>query len=705
MFKKFNLYILYILFLLFVSIACTTNNKKDLPEGKTIVFTTKSLNEDLGYVSPDHHFFKSENSILFEPEDEKNHLLIKDKNQEVDFNNINYLVIEVFSDSDFSNVINLDFFKMDTDKDEPHISARIGINPRLKTKIIFPFTYLDGQEIFMQRFPRQLKGTVLGRRLSPEEIGQISVRLRPVMKGFYQPKLLINNVYLSENLPDPFESLSMPVIDQLGQWKDKNWEGKTSSEEEMIQRVRQLEEDISSASYPDDWSQYGGDKNLKLSGKGFFRIQQKDGKWFFVDPDGYAFLSTGADVMNPFSFGPVEGTEDLFDWLPGEDKTFAAALTNNRGQKQVSFLTSNLIRVFGENWRNKWEVMSANLMKTWRFNTIANWSDSSFIANQRLPYMIPMSGFPSTEIAIFRDFPDVFDPSYRVAAKKFASQLEAYKNDSLLIGYFLRNEPHWGFGAHNLAFEMLSAKQNSATKSACIGWLSSKYNEDISSLNQSWKTAFENFESIQDYEIDKLDFSSKAEEDLWEFSGLMVDEYVKVVSEETKKVDSNHLNLGMRFASISTDLFYRTGAFVDVFSINQYSTPNPPPTHEIYEKTGKPVIIGEFHHGATDRGLPASGIRAAKNQEERGVALRHYLEQGFARDEVIGMHYFQWNDQPWTGRHDGENYQIGVMDVTLRPYREWTDAAKTTNERLYDVATGNKEPFHQIIENVPYIYY
>jgi hypothetical protein len=704
MFKKINQ---SILMLIILSIACTENNIEGLPEGKTILLSTKSLNKNLGYVSIDHiyDFFNSDNSLIFEPKDEKNHFLIKDENHKVDFNHINYLVIEVYSDSDFSNVINLDFFKKGVQKGEPHISARIGINPRLKTKIIFPIYYLDGQEIFMQRFPRQLKGTVLGRRLSPQEIGQISIRLRPFKEGYYQPKLFINNVYLSANLPDPFEPLSTPIIDQLGQWKDKNWEDKTASEDEMVNRVRQLDKEISTASFPDGWSKFGGDKSLKLAGKGFFRIQQKDGKWFFVDPDGYAFLSTGVDVMNPDSFGPVDGIEDLFEWLPGEDKTFAAAVTYNRDQNQVSFLTSNLIRIFGENWRNKWEVLSANLMKTWRFNTIANWSDSSFIANQRLPYMFPLSGFPSTEIAIFRDFPDVFDPSYREAAKKFASQLEAYKNDTLLIGYFLRNEPHWGFGAHNLAYEMLSVKQNSTTKSACINWLSSKYNENINSLNEAWNTKFKDFGAIQDYEIDQLELSGKAEEDLWGFSGLMVDEYVKVVSEETKKVDPNHLNLGMRFASISTDLFYRTGAFVDVFSINQYSSPHPPSTDEIYKRTGKPVIIGEFHHGATDRGLPASGIRAAKNQEQRAVALRHYLEQGFARDEVIGMHYFQWNDQPWTGRYDGENYQIGVMDVTLQPYREWTEAAKTTNERLYDVATGKKEPFYQIIEDVPYIYY
>lgn len=539
----------------------------------------------------------------------------------------------------------------------------------------------------------------------PEEIDQIKIRIRPIQEGFYLPKVIVKCAYFSESTPTPYEPITEPIIDQLGQWKKKTWPGKTSSEQEMIQQVKTLEKNISNADFPEEWSRFGGDKSRKLGGKGFFRVQEQEGKWWFVDPDGYAFLSTGVDVMTPASPGPFEGIEDLFEWLPEEEGEFSDALINRQGQGQVSFLTANLIRVYGENWRKKWELLSANLMKTWRFNTIANWSDSSFISNQRLPYVLPLRDFPSTEVSLFRDFPDVFDPSYREAAAKFALQLESYKNDSLMIGYFLRNEPHWGFGSHNLAFEMFSSDQDTYTKSRGVNWLSTKYNGNINKLNEMWGSDYNNYEAIGKTAIDQLELKEQAEKDLWEFSGLMVDEYVKVVSEEVKKVDPNHLNLGMRFASISTDLFYRTGKFVDVFSLNQYSSPNPPPTGEIYKRTGKPVIIGEFHHGATDRGLPASGIQAAKDQEQRGIALRHYLEQGLSRPEVIGMHYFQWNDQPWTGRYDGENYQIGVMDVTLQPYKTWVEAATQTNERLYKVASGEEAPFYQVIEEVPYIYY
>ncbi len=677
-----------------------------LPDGKVIMLPIEEINKATGMSitqSQDRAYFDASSVTLFQPKQAANYLVLKDAQTQVNWKNINYLILEVFNDADFSSILHLEFFKKGSN--EPHIRARIGVNPRLETQVIFPLAYLDGQEIFMERFPRQLKGTVLGRRMSPEEIERITVRITPIKEGLYQPTVAFRNAFLSEHVPPSYEPVPETVIDALGQWKKKEWPGKTHSEDEMIERVKKMESEITNATFPEGWSRFGGDQSKKLAGKGFFRVKKEGEKWWFVDPDGYAFLSTGVDVMNPTSAGPVEGIEDLFDWLPEKESGFAAAQSISRDRQHVSFLTANLIRIYGDSWREKWETLAANLMKTWRFNTIANWSDSTFIAHQRLPYLLPLQDFPSTEVAVFRDFPDVFAPVYRKAAAAFALQLEPYKNDSLMIGYFLRNEPHWGFGAHNLAYEMLSVSQKTHTKSRCLDWLSEKYQDDISQLNKAWGTNFTSFNEIGDTAIDQQNLQPPAEEDLWEFSGLMVDEYVKVVSEEVKKVDPNHLNLGMRFANISTDLFYRTGAFVDVFSLNQYSSPDPPDTDEIYRRTGKPVIIGEFHHGATDRGLPASGIRAARNQEQRAIALRHYLEQGFSRPEVIGMHYFQWNDQPWTGRYDGENYQIGVMDVTLRPYKEWTDAATKTNERIYKISTGELTPFKQVIEEVPSIYY
>ena len=117
------------------------------------------------------------------------------------------------------------------------------------------------------------------------------------------------------------------------------------------------------------------------------------------------------------------------------------------------------------------------------------------------------------------------------------------------------------------------------------------------------------------------------------------------------------------------------------------------------------MLIGEFHFGSIDRGLPATGIKGVKSQKARGLAYRHYVENGFARPEVLGIHYFQWNDQPVTGRFDGENYNIGLVDVTGRPYMDMGRQIRKTNFRLLEIALGQKKPFRRIPKKIPDIYY
>jgi len=44
---------------------------------------------------------------------------------------------------------------------------------------------------------------------------------------------------------------------------------------------------------------------------------------------------------------------------------------------------------------------------------------------------------------------------------------------------------------------------------------------------------------------------------------------------------------------------------------------------------------------------------------------------------------------------DGENYNIGFLDVTDRPYPELVEAAKATHRRLHDVHAGKAAPFSE----------
>lgn len=709
--------IIPILFLFFITFSCSQTEKD-----KNQSFELKRIageNSNCTFVSKvdgrDNPFIK------VTPSKDSTSVVIWNKGDKQDWSKGKYLVFEIFGENNYSGVINIEFYKQTgksepekivlqsgevklKEKDTPWFSSLMGILPRLQTKVVFPLSYLDAQTLFVKRFPRQLKGTINGNRLDPKDITKVVLRFGPYFKPYYQPTYKISSIFISKEKPEPYPPIDVPIIDKFGQWKLKDWKDKVYDEEELISRGKELRKNIESVEFPDNWSKYGGWKEKQFESTGYFRTQHDGKRWWLVDPDGYAFLSVGVDCVRKGSPGPVEAIEDLFDWLPNPEDSLPGGFSDKwRNGKNADFYKYNMMRVFGNDWETEWEIITAGLMKKFRINTVGNWSDLDYAKKINTPYVLPMSDFPSTEVLLYRDFPDVFAEEYKINSEKFASQLNEYKDDPYLIGFFLRNEPHWAFGYHNLAYEMFGTNQKSVSKDEFVKWVSSKYEDDIDSFNENWKLNLNSFNELKEMTFKEYP-SHIADSDFYEFSEIMVSKYIDIPCDEVEKVDSNHLNLGMRYAWLSSDLLYKAGERFDVFSINGYGI-DPPPTAEIARRSGKPVMIGEFHHGATDRGLPATGIIGVLSQEDRANAYRNYTEQGFARPELIGMHYFQLIDQPFYGRFDGENYNIGIVDITNHPYDELTNAMKITNERIYEVGSGQIIPFKTEVTKIPPIHY
>ena len=103
-----------------------------------------------------------------------------------------------------------------------------------------------------------------------------------------------------------------------------------------------------------------------------------------------------------------------------------------------------------------------------------------------------------------------------------------------------------------------------------------------------------------------------------------------------------------------------------------------------YPGDDKPLIIGEFHFGALDRGMFHTGLVPVANQAARAQAYRDYVEGALRHPQFVGTHWFQWQDEPTTGRvYDEENYQIGFVDTTDTPYRETIEASRRVGMQLY----------------------
>jgi hypothetical protein len=616
------------------------------------------------------------------------------------WNSARYLVLEIEHQQAHSINLHLDFFAGQKD-DRSRVRFKTGILPGLLTRVLIPLSYLSAQSIYIPKYPRQLKGTLEGTFMTPSEVAKVRISISPFQFPHFQPSINIRNIYLSDELPPMLPPPVATLVDSLGQWKGRDWPGKTKSLAQLKRRIRkQIQNAELKPVLPDP---YLGNPNLRFLASGFFRTHFDGQRWWLVDPEGYAFLSSGIDCIRSHIQGPVQATDDLLSWLPSNDTTYKKLFSRSRNQVLFNFLGANLQRALGPEWRDDWFGFARSFLLENGYNTVGNWSEMAFCRNAKIPWVYPMTGFPVTAKTIFRDFPDVFDPGFKDSCQKFASQLETYKDDRYMIGYFLRNEPEWAFGEHNLAAEMLANPWKSHSRTVLVNWLKNLYNNDIQKLNLRWEEQFSSFDALDSGSI--VLTGLRARQDLMPFTERLVDSLIGKVCRAVKRVDPHHLNLGMRYAWISSDLCYRAGAYFDVFSVNGYGPLAPSQTKIIEQRTHKPVLIGEFHIGTLDRGLPASGISAALNTKERAWAIRRYMEDAFSRPEVIGIHYFQLFDQPFTGRFDGENYQIGLLDVCNQPYKEVMDEIKKAHRQMYKIARKRRPPFDPPLTKVLPIFY
>jgi hypothetical protein len=164
--------------------------------------------------------------------------------------------------------------------------------------------------------------------------------------------------------------------------------------------------------------------------------------------------------------------------------------------------------------------------------------------------------------------------------------------------------------------------------------------------------------------------------------------YLEIVNAAVRRADPNHLNLGIRFRGAPPDDVIAVARGFDVFSLNEYGWAPPQELIDrIYAVHKLPLLVGGFHFGVAERGL-APGRVPVLSQSERGVAYSYYVEHAAEHPAIIGTRWNEWIDEPVSGRFDGENYGIGWIDVTDRPYPELVAAAKATHAKIEDIHTG-----------------
>ncbi|MEM1060446.1 MAG: hypothetical protein AAGK14_14625, partial [Verrucomicrobiota bacterium] len=580
--------------------------------------------------------------------------------------------------------------------------ARFTLLPKAQARLRFDLEGLKQNRWLYFREGACLKPTMSGGRVA---LGRVErVELKVLYKALGPAHWEMTPLTASTEPPPLLEHPVLPegkLLDKLGQATWKEWEGKTRSEEELRERLHCQHRGTDLRPLPASMNAWGGWKERQFEATGFFRTHHDGQRWWLVDPDGHPFWSAGPCAVRTYVETNIRLLHDALEWLPARDGDFAACYeptirsylqTAERECEGFDFLRANLIRVFGSRqWEQRWAEMVFPIMRHIGFNTCANWSSNDDARCARMPYVRMMKPIDAQAAAprVFRDFPDVFDPAFDREAKSFAEQLRDGNDDPAMIGYFLMNEPRWAFTDLPLAEGMMGNYPGSASRRAFAEYLRGKYADDAT-LAGAWGMKA-NFDAIASAEWGQP-FTEQARPDLVEFSTILVRRFYEKLNAACREADPVHLNLGARFSSAPKDWVADALSGFDVFSFNCYQPEPDLRVQEICAQLNVPSLIGEWHYGALDAGLPAPGIGHVATQADRGRAYRFYLETAAALDWCVGVHWFTLYDQSALGRNDGENYNIGFLDVCHRLYEPLVEAARVSHEQLYEVAAGRVAP-------------
>ncbi len=482
-----------------------------------------------------------------------------------------------------------------------------------------------------------------------------------------------------------------PMIDPFGQYVHRDWPGKVRSLDDLKGRVASEDRALAAKPGPEGWDRWGGwAKGPKLKATGFFRAGKHEGRWWLVDPDGRLFFSHGTDCVNTWGATPIEEREHWFAGLPprgGEMKDFYNKQRTLHGHYAgrhplcFDFIRANLLRKFGAEWTERSGGFAHRRLRSWGLNTIANWSDPKVYLKRKTPYVATIHfGGKMLEGSkgYWGKFRDVFDPSFRRELRKRLSREKGKAaGDPWCIGFFVDNELSWGDEV-SLAVAALASPKDQAAKIAFVDDLKVKY-WNIAALNRQWGTSHASWDALLEHR--SAPDRGRAREDLTAFYSKTAERYFKTIHDEVKRVAPDNLYLGCRFAWVNDRAAKIAAKHCDVVSYNLYR----------YSVSGfrfpggdKPLIIGEFHFGALDRGMFHTGLKAVADQKERAQKYREYVRGALRHPQFVGTHWFKYRDEPTTGRPlDEENYQIGLVDIADTPYPETIEAVREVGYGMY----------------------
>lgn len=432
--------------------------------------------------------------------------------------------------------------------------------------------------------------------------------------------------------------------------------------------------------------------NASAAGTGYVRVEQIDGVWWFIGPDGDKFVSMGVNHIEPHL------------WLAPYNKTatlqrYGADMVSSDGRFDTNSTAAQ-----------RWIDRQVEICRDLHFNTFAKHTHPSIFPTLYQDKIYYVASLETAPLAGWRERngegprPDVFSPEFqRFAEERVRDACNLHKNSRYLLGYLYTDIPSWILGrggqqTYPWVNAILGLGESSAGKLRWLEHLRSRYESAEAAANvwglsvsPTYGISWERMARLTKW-FEPAD-RAKAREDMVSFLPVLADQWYRLHRELVLKYDPNHLILGDKnlIQNYYPFLIPALKKYVDVVAIQAYGrwSEDGKTTDSIYDQIGKPIFNGDGSYSYAQPNQLKWGVKGfrtnAKSLEEVASFYRETLEGMMAKPYMVGWHHCgyleQWDEAE---RGDSPRNENGFMDPFERYHTVWTDVIRESNSKAED---------------------
>ncbi len=397
--------------------------------------------------------------------------------------------------------------------------------------------------------------------------------------------------------------------------------------------------------------------------QGFWRVAKTpEGVWWFVSPDDRREFLNLVDSVQPILHGRDTAGPDY---------------------------VSTDYDATAPNTMDRWAQASVSRVLNIGFKGVGAWSAPS-LHNCNIPMTqdLNISSWARSSNAL------LFSPEWSKAAEDAVkTQAAPLRENRNLVGYYLDNEVDWEDETGSPATYFNNLHLDDPNRKEVLGVIESVW-QSVTAFNGDWGLSLKDWTGLSS--LQTLPRSSGSAYDRLSSAWLshLADSYFRITTTLLKKYDPNHLVLGVRYrGSVPAEVARASRPYTDAQSLNYYVSDAKADAdlfRMIADESKQPLIISEYSFHSLDN---RSGDRnligfdaQVPDQEARGEAYRQMTTRLARVPYVIGADWFQWADEPSSGRDaDGEDVNFGVVDVDDHAYEPLARAVRETTPQLDDL--------------------